>query len=201
LNKGGVLKPRTGLKAVLSHLPEELILVIGPGINGELNYIRQPTVAIDIDPRALKAAKSKTRHLVMADINQGLPIKPNSFSCIFLSHVLEHLDSPIEALRQINGILKESGILIIGLPHEGWLVEKFHKYYQNHPDHLYSFSLNGILRLLSSSGFKANEFYFDMPYRFGPFLRIAIYLANKLPIWLVYPFAPSFWLIARKSDK
>lgn len=195
--------PRTGLRYVLHYLSDSPVLVIGPGINlsGESRYLKQHIVAIDIDIKALELSRDKAKLLIRADINQGIPIKEGAFLNVFMGHVLEHTDSPINVLRQINSIIKESGILILGLPHEGALVEWFHPYFKNHPDHLYSFSLNGIRRLLDLTGFRILSFYFDTPYRFGPFLKIISYLSKILPKQLICLFSPSYWVVAKKEFK
>lgn len=44
--------------------------------------------------------------------------KDESFDVVFLLEVLEHLDYPDEALKEIKRILKPDGVLILGVPRE-----------------------------------------------------------------------------------
>lgn len=44
--------------------------------------------------------------------------KDNTFDIVFLLEVLEHLDYPERALNEINRVLKDDGVLILGVPRE-----------------------------------------------------------------------------------
>jgi ubiquinone/menaquinone biosynthesis C-methylase UbiE len=44
--------------------------------------------------------------------------KDNTFDIIFFPEVLEHLDFPDKALKEINRVLKDDGVLILGVPNE-----------------------------------------------------------------------------------
>lgn len=69
--------------------------------------------------------------------------KDNYFDVISLNHVLEHVNSPSETIRELNRILKPGGYLIIAVPVKDSLASKlFGKYWAqvDTPRHLYLFS-------------------------------------------------------------
>ena len=45
-----------------------------------------------------------------------LPFKDESFSQVVCTEVLEHLESPIQALREIKRVLKKKGVVFITVP-------------------------------------------------------------------------------------
>ncbi len=47
---------------------------------------------------------------------RSMPIKDESFDCVFCSGVLEHVDDYLTALKEMTRILKPGGILLLGLP-------------------------------------------------------------------------------------
>jgi SAM-dependent methyltransferase len=75
-----------------------------------------------------------------------------SMDLIFSSHVLEHLDNPLETLKSFNKKLSKEGILILVIPRES------HERANLEPDlrnyHLYSWNFQTINNLLHKSGFK-----------------------------------------------
>lgn len=74
---------------------------------------------IDISKKAIKMANniySGIRFNVAGVDN--IPFKDNTFSAITCCEVIEHVDSPFLALREINRVLKKGGLLYITTPLE-----------------------------------------------------------------------------------
>lgn len=75
---------------------------------------RENYVSIDINPEA---------HIVH-DLNKyPWPVKSNSYSNILMSHVLEHLDNPLEAMHEAYRIAKSGAVLEIRIP--WWKTDMF----------------------------------------------------------------------------
>lgn len=55
------------------------------------------------------------------------PLSDNSFDVVFCGSVLEHLEAPYIALKELNRILKKDGILIVGLPNPHYILSKTDK--------------------------------------------------------------------------
>lgn len=74
-------------------------------------------IASDISPYIIKKAKKLQPDLEFrtVDVQKGIGIK-GSFDLIIAFEVLEHLEDPAKALRNIYGKLKKGGILIFSTP-------------------------------------------------------------------------------------
>jgi SAM-dependent methyltransferase len=116
----------------------------------------------------------KTADLMMPDVDYKVNVenmacfKDNTFDFIIFSHVLEHVENPNKALKEIYRILKPGGEAIIMAPVipqlEKTLEDKSHKtsferlknYGQE--DHLRLFAKNDFKNLITANNFKLNEF-------------------------------------------
>ncbi len=67
--------------------------------------------------RCQAIARPDTR-LCLADIHE-LPYEDDYFDVVFLNHVLEHVPDDVGALRSVRRVLKQDGLLILGVPNEG----------------------------------------------------------------------------------
>lgn len=88
----------------------------------------------------LEIRRRKQLTALTANINEGWPFIDKCFDTVLLSHVLEHVEAPIQLLRTTYRILCDRGILVIGLPAENSLADPLGKncYYKGH---IYSFTL------------------------------------------------------------
>ncbi len=60
----------------------------------------------------------KTKADIYHNLNRfPYPFKDNEFDYILASHILEHLDNPIKASKEITRILKPNGVLYLVVPH------------------------------------------------------------------------------------
>lgn len=57
--------------------------------------------------------------LSMQGSGYQLPFRSDSFDCVILSEVLEHLERDEEALREVSRVLKPGGVLAASVPREG----------------------------------------------------------------------------------
>ncbi len=163
-------------------------------------YLRQlppGSLGLDVSRPNLEHCRLLGMSVMASDLNRELPIPSGSFSSILCSHVLEHVDAPINLLRECNRILRPEGTLVLGLPIEWSLVNwlRGHEYFHHHPGHLYSFSLQNIDVLLRKTGIEVIQFYFEPRIlRFQPWLS----LMQCLPSRAMYGLALAYWVIARK---
>lgn len=59
--------------------------------------------------------------MIKADVMKGLPFKDNSVDTIILGGVIEHLENPIKALKEMNRVLKPNGVLLMETPNPYFL--------------------------------------------------------------------------------
>ena len=74
----------------------------------------------EIDEEALQKAKAKG----LSILDNRYPIPPallGSFDLVAMLDSLEHLDDPAVALRKVRSLLKPSGLLLLSVPHVGYL--------------------------------------------------------------------------------
>jgi len=118
---------------------------------------------------------------IVADLNLGIPLKSNSIDCVYARHSIEHLDDPVEALREIHRVLKRDGTAEIILPHWSnycsytiwhkslWHILDFDLYDPHNPYHYYTeISFKTLLR----------EFNYGKLVR--PYLQPIKWLINKI---------------------
>lgn len=86
------------------------------------------TYGLDIvDHRVSQAKNSKIKFITSELLNSNF--EDNFFDAIYLDSVLEHLIDPTSYLMEINRILKNGGILYIGVPNEDSLFNLLRKFY------------------------------------------------------------------------
>lgn len=79
---------------------------------------------------------------------------------VILFQVLEHLENPVETLKQLNHLIKLDGKLIIGVPNfDSWQskITKDRWFHLDVPRHFFHFSLKSLEFCLRSSGFAITQ--------------------------------------------
>lgn len=99
------------------------------------------------------------------------PYPSEYFDVILCNHVIEHIEKDIEVLFELRRILKNDGLLIVGIPNEGCLMAQFrNKIVQRkileHTDHVQFYTFTNFRNKI----FQANLDIYDRPERLGFFL-------------------------------
>lgn len=168
LNKSQVRMDRKRLKRdcriiQTQNIPSPYILDIGCNIGLFASYAKDEGLSvfgIDINAQGVHSAPEVTkRRMCIADAN-SLPFGEDIFGCVNLSHTLEHLEKPLQALSEIRRVLKSDGLLIINVPNykglipllrpvswQGWSPQT----------HFWHFTPETLVRLLERMDFKVRE--------------------------------------------
>jgi 2-polyprenyl-3-methyl-5-hydroxy-6-metoxy-1,4-benzoquinol methylase len=135
------------------------LLDIGSGTGYFAAYMNERnwiSTGIEADQDARSFAEEKFG-LTVYKLNDIKSFNASEFNVVTLWHVLEHLPSPKEVLRDISRILDEKGICVIALPN----TDSFDAHYYNKhwaawdvPRHLWHFNLSSFKRLAKDSGLK-----------------------------------------------
>lgn len=117
-------------------------------------------IGMDLDLKKLRFLKDTGRTLVKGDIHR-LPFKNKVFDEVICSEVIEHIPKSRVELKELNRIIVDGGILILGTPDYAsfwWnLIEWFYArilpnaYAEGHIAH---YTYAELLRLLEESGFE-----------------------------------------------
>ncbi|MFC1711394.1 class I SAM-dependent methyltransferase [Patescibacteria group bacterium] len=122
-------------------------------------------VGLDKDVRALALFKKEHSlagiKLVRGDA-QALPFKKDEFEAVLMTDVLEHLEKPALAIKEVSRVLKKGGIFHLVVPLEGslatfdgWLKLLFRVNLKKAPvGHLHQFTLKDVKKILAKSGFR-----------------------------------------------
>jgi len=116
---------------------------------------------VDIDEAALRQARRKGLPVSLGTLEeQNYP--GAAFDAVTMSHVIEHLSSPAETLREALRILKPGGSLVVLTPNSESLGHRLFGSSWLHldpPRHLYMFNSRTLFTLVSSVGFSNVETY------------------------------------------
>jgi len=83
--------------------------------------------------------------------------KKESFDVVVINHALEHIEDPKGSLNEIYKILKEDGLLVIGVPNAGSIMAKIKgpDWASLRPEeHIWHFTPDTLKKLLKLSGFR-----------------------------------------------
>jgi len=118
-------------------------------------------IGMDMSEEAVKVCKMRNVETYVG-VNPAEKFDPESFEVVTLWHVLEHVPSPSQTLKQIHQVLKPGGKLIMALPNiDSWLFKWLGKYWfpLDLPRHLTHFSKNTVTLILRNNGFDVENIY------------------------------------------
>ena len=109
------------------------------------------------------------------------------FDLILLDNVLEHMLDPLNVLKITRGLLTRDGILIIEVPNDFSLFQKYlldkekisSEFWVVSPDHINYFNRHGLRKLVESAGFQELTVVGDFPIDLFLFNEHTNYVSNK----------------------
>lgn len=120
-------------------------------------------VGIDIAVSGLKQAKYRGVSCVRCSAYH-LPFKENSFDSVMMSEILEHLDTPENALLEMRRAVEHNAQLVVTVPNSGYWIYRLkclfgatQKEAQGNPTHVQFFSFRSLEALLSRLGFRIKK--------------------------------------------
>lgn len=120
-------------------------------------------------------------------INNLFSVSPNTFDCVILDNVLEHVPSPIQLMNEIYESLKKDGIVLIVVPNANDLRKFSSKWKNKHlyiRAHINYFTSSSLRKLAFKTGFSFEVF----KVRFQPICNI---LFNLIKICWKFQFFPT----------
>jgi SAM-dependent methyltransferase len=199
---GGGFGQMGSWKLVLPFLQNKKTLDIGCSDGLYLEQLSRDSMGIEQLPNLVQAAKEKNLNVINMDVMSGLSIqKNNSFEAVLFSHVMEHLERPIDALKEIYRILAPGGTLVLGLPTENNIFRFLLRHDYFNGTHIYSFSIRNSKKLLEMNGFSVDKIYFHLPKFKGKFGEKVHVFWNAFPIFGKEWLSMAYWIVATKLSK
>jgi SAM-dependent methyltransferase len=182
-------------------LDDKAVLDIGCSTGDYLERFSRASVGLDYSEPNLAICREKGLTVEKADFNEPLPFRDGSYDVTFCSHVLEHVDSPINLLREMHRLLKPGGKSILAVPVERSVVRCIMRdsYFGGHPTHLYSFSHDCLRRLLETAGFTVECVILDLPLLKRLNSLALLRLVQLLPKKLGMMVAGNVWVVSGKK--
>jgi SAM-dependent methyltransferase len=147
-------------RTFLAKMPAEQrgsVLEIGCGAGGILKALEdfgwRPVTGVDLGGDYLEYGRGAGLNLLQGDFRSL--IAPGSQQLVVMSHVLEHLPDPVQALRDVKALIRPGGYVLIEVPgilnlHRTYAFVRH--YFQG--AHIYNFSLDHISLMLRACGFE-----------------------------------------------
>ena len=143
------------------------LLEVGCGGGQYLRMLRQhrPDLAmhgIDLDPAAVGiAAQDRQCAVVCASAGQ-LPYQPEQFSAVVGLDILEHVDDPLLAVREVHRVMGKGGVGCFYVPCEGnrggiYSILGHYDRKKRHTGQIQRFTTDQVIGLFQTAGFQVRE--------------------------------------------
>jgi len=181
-------------------LESKRVLDIGCSDGLYLEAFSRNSVGLEQVTELAKSAQRRGLNVVNTNVMDGLKeIKNNSFDAVFYSHVMEHVDSPILTLKEINRILRPGGTLVLGLPIEKCLFRQLFRHDYFNGTHLYAFSIRNSKKLLLETGYTVGSVVYHFPWLKGRLGEVVNNVWNAIPMFGKEWMSMAYWITSTKS--
>jgi SAM-dependent methyltransferase len=158
------------------------------------------SVGIEQMPELAERARTQGLNVICGDLMSVVNSMPEcEYDAVLLSHVLEHVENPIELLRAAHRLLKPGGRLVLGLPTERNVFRNLLRLDYFDGTHLYSFSIRNSFKLLEYVGFRPMHTCFHLPKYRGKSGERIHRIWNRLPFISKEWWSMAYWIIAEKN--
>lgn len=144
--------------------PSHSILDVGCATGGFLTFLQKrgfsQLAGVDMLDNYVQQARRLTSFPIELGLAEALPYKDDSFDCLVLEQVMEHLINPAVAFHQAGRVLRPGGIMCVGVPDASRYGEShfFDYYWVLLREHLQHFDSNHLQQLAHQEGFELLEF-------------------------------------------
>lgn len=152
------LSLKGNVSVIVPYIKKGKILDVGCGSGQLLAWLKKhgwEVYGAEISPKAVKEANNRGLNVFNGELIDA-KFPENFFDTVVVNQVLEHTYDPMGLLKEINRILKQKGLLIVGVPNiESYESKVFGEYWSplDVPRHLYHFSMSSLESMLQKKGF------------------------------------------------
>ena len=189
--------PRSFLHIVAKYgLGKKQAVDVGCGYGHYLIHFGPGSIGLDANEKSETFARSIGLEVLDGNVEEGVPLEPESFEAVWCANLIEHLVAPHLLLSRLHRILKTDGLLIAKVPViPPWPVRSAARLLSaplgyEAAEHINAFTPNTFTFTLRRAGFQ-------------PLERISIVLGNPLAQSLTAPLTrrlgASITIVARKD--
>ncbi len=160
------------------------VLDIGCGRGLLLDKLRKhgwTPLGTELSEDAAAFARNRLKLPVLTQPLEEIGLPSSGFDLVILWHVLEHVQSPRDMVREVARILKPGGTLLVAVPNFGsWEAQwsRDHWFHLDVPRHLTHFTPKTLGRMLGEAGLPITDInFFSSEYDFFSFVQT---VENKL---------------------
>jgi len=153
------------LDKVVGFKREGKLLDVGAGVGTLLSVAARRGFAVkgvEVSRWAAAFAREKKGLDILTGSLEDACLEMEAFDVVVINHVLEHVDEPRALMAEVHRILKNDGLLVIGVPNIGSIMAGLQsgKWPSLRPEeHIWHFTPATIKRLVTEAGF--TELYFE----------------------------------------
>lgn len=107
-------------------------------------------VGIEINPAARAEAESKGIEC-FPDFTK---MNDSSIDVVISNHALEHVENPVQVLKEFKRVLKDGGVAVVVVPHESSKVVNMN----DHNLHLFTWTPQNLVNLFATCGFELFDY-------------------------------------------
>ena len=140
-------------------------LDVGAGV-GTLMHVAKKhgfaTYGVEVSEWASAYARNERGLNMVTGTLEGAAYPDAFFDVIVINHVLEHVTAPIRLLGEAHRILKDDGVLVVGVPNIGSIMARImrERWLSLRPEeHIWHFTPNTLRRLMDMAEF--HEIWFE----------------------------------------
>lgn len=153
------LNNRRRLKEVRATLSKGRVLEVGVGRGGLLVTFRRAGFRVEgLDVSAVLSSEMGKRHgftIHRGTLEATADAFPREeFDLLIMCHVLEHIESPILALRAARQLLRPGGVLYVAVPNRLAWAARLPGWTGYQPYHVQYFSATSLRRVMEAAGFQ-----------------------------------------------
>lgn len=204
------------VKIIKRYKPSGKLLDVGCGLGFFLESAEKYYDAhgIDISEYSIREARKRTKRSKLSIGNAtNLNYENEFFDVITAFDLLEHISSPIKALKDFHRVLKPNGIIIVRVPNVSSIGEKIKKdgwFGYTDKTHISLLSNNDWLNLTKKTDFEILDIFYDglwdTPYfKFIPkilqdvFIKVPTLILFLLGVRFPKPYGENLCIIMRRK--
>lgn len=177
------------------------VLDIGAGVGHTVSQVRKQRAdvsitVVDIDPHCLELIQKRTRinNAVKIEKFEDLEQIPTKYDVIIMSHVLEHLERPVDSVRLAISMLNKGGVLILAVPNlvtPPIILSSLRKHHYVNRGHVYAWDrshwMNFLENIVKVNVVQYSQDYVPLPliWKISSFHPLLLAMARLFP-WLAF---------------